>query len=191
MPRLVAFIGLSRSGKDTAAKVFKDNCFHSYNMARPMKETIERLYGLPDGAMEDDFYRKAFVPRGGTKTYLDMMVELADKWRSIDPYCMVTPVERHLRGTPADTVMTGIRFLEEVELLHSLQDMYQVSLAYCERPGLTGLPSDRAVPMCLSYADSLNLPIHHLRNNGDLTLWQEKSQRLYDEICTVSTHSAA
>lgn len=190
MPRLVAFTGLSRSGKDTAAKAFVENGFRSYNMARPMKETIERLYGLPDGAMEDDYYRKAFVPRGGTKTYLDMMVELADKWRTIDPYCMVTPVERHLRSFPVDTVMTGIRFLEEVEMLYSLQDVYQVYLAHCERPGVKALPSDRAIPLCLDCADLLDLSVHHLRNNGDLKLWQEKAQRFY-EVCTVSAHSAA
>lgn len=189
-PPLVAFIGYSRSGKDTLAKPFIDAGYRRANMALPMKQTIERLYSLPDGAMEDDTYRNRRVPRS-TKTYLEMMVSLADMWRSIDPYCMATPMERLLRTHVVPTVTTGIRFLEEIELLSSLDDLYTVTLVHTRRPGVKPLQSDRDIGLCLSYCGTIGLEYLTLENDGTLADWETQAAYIYDQVQSLQASQMA
>jgi hypothetical protein len=175
-PYLIGVLGYSRAGKDTLAKPFIDRGYRSLAMAGFMKRTIEQMYGLPHGAMEDPEHRGALIRPGDPEvgTYLEMMVALAAMWRKLDPLCMVTPMLRDLLEVPQATIITGIRFKDEVDMFvdPDIRAFYQPVLYRVLNSRVAPLQSDSEVAFCESWATLSGLQPIRVANEGSLRDFQ-------------------
>lgn len=74
-PKIYVFSGFSGAGKDTAASVIDAQ---NVKFSSPGKRTLEFIYQLPVGFMDDRVAREMIAPHSGGKTYLEILVNFWD-----------------------------------------------------------------------------------------------------------------
>ena len=74
-PKIYVFSGFSGAGKDSAASVLSGQ---NVKFASPGKRTLEFIYQLPVGFMDDRIARQTIAPHSGGKTYLEVLINFWD-----------------------------------------------------------------------------------------------------------------
>jgi hypothetical protein len=122
--------------------------------------------------MEDPKHRGALIRPGAPEvgTYLEMMVALASMWRKLDPLCMVTPMLRDLKEHPQATIITGLRFKDEIDMFvdPGITALYTPVLYRVLNSRVAPLESDKEVAFCESWATLSGLQPIRVSNEGRL-----------------------
>ena len=74
-PKIYVFSGFSNAGKDSAASVLTAQ---NVKFSSPGKRTLEFIYQLPNGFMDNRIARQMIAPHSGGKTYLEVLVNFWD-----------------------------------------------------------------------------------------------------------------
>lgn len=132
-PSVYVFMGNSGAGKDTAASVL--DSAKVVKFAAPGKRTIEFIYGLSFGYLDDRDLRLNIAPHSGNRTYLQVLIDFW-KHRDIvlgpDLYGKQTQVEIVdclLQGR--DVVINDMRNYNELEIIIDVYKLgYEIRAAW-------------------------------------------------------------
>ena len=136
---LVCIIGVSSSGKDTAANILVNNYnFHHVKVTRPLKELMELAYNLPIGYLDSLEGKSQYVKKlDGSLypfTYKQQLTELFHIFESnsnIDIELWVKLAMRNIRELiytqEADVVISDIRRQIEVDEIIHITRHYNVN----------------------------------------------------------------
>lgn len=169
MSTIFVLLGLSNSGKDTAAGfMLADNI----KFSAMMKRTLEKWYGLNEGDLDNKFVRSQIVP-GESFTYLDVMVRAYHAWQAIDDKLTVRPTTKQIRQSleaGRDVVLTDIRKEVEVEAVRELsKEGHNVVLVHIfGRQGEQRLSSDAKLEELFEELRHFANDVIGLQNNGDI-----------------------
>lgn len=150
--RLIAFTGLPRSGKDTAADyLVSEYGFTRVAFADPLKEAAAILLGRPLAAMrgEGGFDREAVLPEWGfsTRWFLQVLGTECMRCQVREDFWLMRArrtIEEHVSEGRDRIVITDCRFENEVGLVRTMGGL----VARIERPGLAASShvSDKPMP---------------------------------------------
>jgi hypothetical protein len=118
--------GYSGAGKDTAAAAIENS--EVVKFARPAKDALEFIYGLPVGALDDRVKRLEIAPHSGGKTYLEVLVNF---WEHRNLLLGGELFPNQVKDRIVETlsrnkhaVITDMRSIEEMEVLRDLAKSY-------------------------------------------------------------------
>lgn len=149
-PTILVLLGWGRSGKDTAASTLmahRPDRFQVIKFSRPMKDTLERLYGLPPGFLDGPGRDEPSVVIKEWKpiTWLEVMNLCFIHFRAIDEHIMFRPTEEAIvkcLEQPRTPIVTDLRTRAEMELLQSIEVGFKVRVLpiLITRPGVLARP---------------------------------------------------
>jgi hypothetical protein len=177
--RLIAFTGLPRSGKDTAAAFLVErHSFRRLAFADPLKDAAAILLQRERWQMngEYDFDREAVLPEWGftTRDFLQRFGTEVMRDNFGQDFWL-----RHMRGRigVGDYVITDCRFPNEVSLVHDLGG----TVVEIIRPGCVKSThiSDKGVK-----------PDHYIYNDGTLEHLQDKIDYCAHITCRSASEPA-
>jgi len=127
MKQIVLLSGYARSGKDSIANLLEEECdFRRYAFADALKEMVATETGIPVALFHS--MQKDSIISGHTKTYRDLLIEVADKKRAIDPDIFSRAVAVQIMESSAERfVISDWRYKREESFLRSILDptLYQ------------------------------------------------------------------
>ena len=123
---IIGLAGFKRTGKDTFASYFPSN-FTRMAFAEPLKQAAAIIYDVPITVFEDEL-KDATNEKWGI-TYRDMLINVGQKMREVDPDHWVKLMESRilssqLRSSPDDTdqhiLITDVRQPNELQMIEHL-----------------------------------------------------------------------
>jgi len=175
MIRIIAFTGLPRSGKDTAARELAWSGYTQRAFATPLKEAAAALLGRSVDEMEGrrGFDREAVLPGWGfsTRWFLQRLGTECMRQQICDDF-WIRRMEEELTGLES-VVITDCRFQNEIDMVHA----YGGKIVRIERPGCvsTGHISDKPMPYdILVHNDSTELAFREKITCLAATIWNTK-----------------
>jgi hypothetical protein len=120
---IIGLSGLKRAGKDTFASYFPPN-FTRMAFAEPLKQAAAIIYDVPPEAFDDNL-KDATNEKWGI-THRDMLINVAQKMREVDPDHWVRLMEARILNTYAQgltdqhILITDVRQPNELEMIKRL-----------------------------------------------------------------------
>ena len=120
---IIGLSGLKRAGKDTFASYFPPN-FTRMAFAEPLKQAAAIIYDVPPEAFDDNL-KDATNEKWGI-THRDMLINVAQKMREVDPDHWVRLMEARILNTYAQgltdqhILITDVRQPNELEMIERL-----------------------------------------------------------------------
>lgn len=185
--QLLVILGVSRSGKDTLAKIaLSVSPGTNVKFSAPMKRVYEYLYDLPEGSLDDDQTRFLEVPGLPGVTYLDIMIRAFKTWPQVDPYLCIRKTRKTIDSALSQglsVVFTDIRNPAEVETLKDVIRNTDVPLRVIRLDRETAKEKASDVHLETSFRELSNLAITTgtLSNNGSV----EDLERAYRSFLAV------
>lgn len=138
--RLIGLTGPARSGKDTAADVLKDNGFHRYALASPLKKGLRVMLGLNLYHTDGELKEEPIAALGGV-TPRKLMQTLGTEWARHnihdDVWLWLAEAEwrrqQEISYRPG-MVITDVRFENEAKFIRDRGG----EVWHIERPGYAG-----------------------------------------------------
>lgn len=180
----VCILGFSRSGKDTVQGILQARIpqLQAYKFSAPMKRTLEYLYSLPDGALEEDTFRNAPVSsitgHPDDRTFTDLMVDSFHHFRTLDPRIMLHKAEKELAEKPLVS-FTDLRTSEEADLVSQADALFLIRVF---SPFQVARASDHQLKANLAKLQQKAKAFYHVANSGTVTDLEQS------EVLELITH---
>ena len=145
MKQILLLSGYARSGKDSVANLLEEECgFHRFAFADALKEMVAAVTGIPVVMFHS--LQKDTVAPGFSKTYRDLLIEIADQKRAIDPDIFSRIVATQIVENDSDRiVISDWRYKREESFLRSTLDpaVYHIQRGRVRRS--TVIPSEKPI----------------------------------------------
>lgn len=146
MKQILLLAGYARSGKDSVANLLEEeHGFRRFAFADALKEMVAERTGIPV-TLFHSLQKDSLIGSSSSKTYRDLLIEVADKERAVDPDIFSRIVAAQIRESGADrVVISDWRYKREEAFLQSSLDpaIYQVRRGRVTRSSVT--PSDAPI----------------------------------------------
>ena len=147
MKQILLLSGYARSGKDSVANLLEEeHGFRRFAFADALKEMVAERTGIPVSLFHSLQKDSLIGLPGSSKTYRDLLIEVADKERAVDPDIFSRIVAAQIRESGADrVVISDWRYKREETFLRSWLDpaIYLVRRGRVVRSSVT--PSDTPI----------------------------------------------
>jgi len=145
MKQILLLSGYARSGKDSVANLLEEECgFRRFAFADALKEMVADITGIPVFLFHS-LQKDTLIP-GSSKTYRDLLIEVADQKRAIDPDIFSRLVGAQIVESNAERiVISDWRYKREESFLQSFLDpsIYRISRCRVVRSSI--IPSDTPI----------------------------------------------
>lgn len=142
-PYIIAILGNSDSGKDTLAKYLElsleiyGRFSDSVKFSAPMKDYLEKSWGLHEGALNNKAFRASVVPTvapdSPIMTWDDLMVRAFKHWRLVHPEIVLYPSFHKIRKglhQSKNVILTDLRSPQEAQAVLQLAYDYPLALVH-------------------------------------------------------------
>jgi hypothetical protein len=145
MKQILLLSGYARSGKDSVSNLLEEECgFRRFAFADALKEMVASHTGIPV-LLFHSLQKDTLIP-GQTKTYRDLLIEVADQKRAIDPDIFSRIVATQIVESEASqVVISDWRYKREESFLRANLDpeIYKIHRGRVSRRGVT--PSEKPI----------------------------------------------
>jgi hypothetical protein len=123
MKQILLLSGYARSGKDSVANLLEEECgFRRFAFADALKEMVAAHTGIPVSMFHSQQKDTAILSIS-PKTYRDLLIEVADQKRAIDPDIFSRIVASQIVESDASyVVISDWRYKREESFLRSILD---------------------------------------------------------------------
>ena len=147
MKQILLLSGYARSGKDSVANLLEEECgFRRFAFADALKEMVAAQTGIPV-ALFHSLQKDSVIPGpSSSKTYRDLLIEVADQKRAVDPDIFSRLIATQIVESDADRiVISDWRYRREESFLRSTLDptIYQIQRGRVIRS--TVIPSQKPI----------------------------------------------
>jgi len=149
-----------------------------------MKYKLERQYGLPQGALNNDAYRAWQVPgRAGGFNFVDLMIEEWNLNKDINPnpYLEKTRSEVERLGS-ADLVFNDVRNYRELEFILDLQATHSVRVFRLMGRGDVKR-SDALLPDLTRRFEEAGIMVQFFHNSGSIDELEDVVKAVSQDKC--------
>ena len=165
MKQILLLSGYARSGKDSVANLLEEEKgYRRFAFADALKEMVAAHTGIPVGMFHS--LQKDSVISGSSKTYRDLLIEIADQKRAIDPDIFSRIVAAQIVESGVDrVVISDWRYKREESFLRSFLDptVYHIQRVRVHRS--TVIPSEKPIEHDLD-GEPMDVAIE---NNGSIS----------------------
>jgi hypothetical protein len=145
MKQILLLSGYARSGKDSVANLLEEECgFRRFAFADALKEMVAAHTGIPV-ALFHSLQKDSVIP-GSSKTYRDLLIEVADQKRAVDPDIFSRLIATQIVESDSDRiVISDWRYKREESFLRSTLDptVYHIQRGRVRRS--TVIPSEKPI----------------------------------------------
>ena len=167
MKQILLLSGYARSGKDSVANLLEEEMgYRRFAFADALKEMVSTLTGIPVALFHSQQKDSVIPGPSSSKTYRDLLIEVADQKRAIDPDIFSRFVGTQIVESGASyVVISDWRYRREESFLRSFLDqtLYQIRRARVVRS--TVIPSEKPIEHDLD-GEPMDLIIP---NNGSIS----------------------
>lgn len=186
---LIVVLGGSNSGKDTLGTVaLKNGYTDRFKWIAGLKGSIELIYGLPAGALEQSSYRNTLVPNKDY-TFVELLVQLYEEQQVLDPLALSMYKDaaayrlQELLKKGKSVVATDNRSPQNMQHIQEIAKQYPVAMVRIINPAAVIRSSD------LHLLQNWTTPVPGasywtIHNNADLATFERLCAILVGNIVT-------